>query len=190
MEAPREDRRSKLSRRLLKEALIELMKTRSIHEISIKKICETADVNRSTFYRYYESPYTLYDEIIADVSEEIHARVEGCPEGPNRLRRMLTDVFTYIEQERELMLVLLSSNGNIGMGETFSEIVSRLATTNLDSELNMYCTQFITAGLTNIVWTWLNNEKRRSPKEIAMMLSALFTYGVRKAMLLSGNTEN
>ena len=190
MNEPREDRRSKLSRRMLKDALIELMKTKSIHDISIKKVCETADVNRSTFYRYYESPYQLYDEIIADVSEEIRARVERCPEGPNRLRRMLTDIFTYIEEERELMLVLLSSNGNIGLGETFSELVSRLSTGNRDSELNMYCTQFITAGLTNIVWIWLHNEKRRSPKEIAMMLSALFTYGVNKAMLLSGQPEN
>ena len=185
MEELREDRRSRLSRRFLKEALIELMKTKSIHEISIKKICETADVNRSTFYRYYDSPYQLYDEIIADVSLEIRRLVEDCPEGPNRLRRLLTDVFSYIEENRELMLVLLSSNGNIGLGETFSEIVRRLTTSDTDSELNMYCTQFISAGLTNIVWIWLNNEKRRSPKEIAMMLSALFTYGVNKAMLLS-----
>lgn len=185
MEELRGDRRSRLSRRFLKEALIELMKTKSIHEISIKKICETADVNRSTFYRYYDSPYQLYDEIIADVSLEIRRLVEDCPEGPNRLRRLLTDVFSYIEENRELMLVLLSSNGNIGLGETFSEIVRRLTTSDTDSELNMYCTQFISAGLTNIVWIWLNNEKRRSPKEIAMMLSALFTYGVNKAMLLS-----
>ena len=55
---------------LLKNALIDIMKTKSIHLVSIKEICEEADVNRSTFYRHYNTQYDLYDDIIEDMIEE------------------------------------------------------------------------------------------------------------------------
>ena len=67
--AVNEDRRIKMTKRILKDALIDLMRTKHINEISIKKICETADVNRSTFYHHYQSPEELYDDIINDISK-------------------------------------------------------------------------------------------------------------------------
>lgn len=44
-----ENRRVKYTKRVIKEALIELMANRQVGEISVKKLCEKADVNRSTF---------------------------------------------------------------------------------------------------------------------------------------------
>lgn len=181
-----EDRRSKISKKMMKDALVELMKTKSIHEISVKKLCEAADVNRSTFYRYYDSPYELYDDIIADVSREIYAIAEAAEPGPHRIRAILTQVLTYVERERGLMLVLLSSNGNLNMGERLADFVSRFTPAGEETELTVYCTQFITAGLTSIVWLWLNREDRKSPREMAAMLSVLLLHGVKRAMVISG----
>ena len=183
------DRRSQMSRQLLKDALIELMKTRSLHDISIIKLCEAADVNRSTFYRHYDSPYALYDEILQDVSADIYGIAESVPEGPHRIRELLTKVLTYLEQRRELMLVLLSDKGNINIGERLSGFVSRMTDSDKTTELAMYCTQFITAGLTSIVWLWLNKEDRRTPREMANMLNALLLHGVARAIALTAKTE-
>lgn len=184
MQETGQDRRARISRQMLKDALVELMKTRSIHEISIKKICETADVNRSTFYRYYDSPYALYDEILKDVGDHIYAIAEKTGDVPHRIRVLLTEILTYVEQHRELILVLLSSNGNLNVGETLSVFVSSFL--GGSTELSVYCAQFITAGVTNIVWTWLNKEDRRSPREMALMLNALLLHGVQHAIALSG----
>ena len=179
-----QDRRGRITRKMLRDALVELMKTRSIHEISIKKICETADVNRSTFYRYYDSPYALYDEILRTVSDDIYAIAEKSRGASNRIRVMLTEIFVYVEQNRELILVLLSGNGNLNVGEKMSAAVSRFL--GESTELSVYCAQFITAGLCNIVWTWLNREDRRSPREMALMLSALLMHGVQHAIAIAG----
>ena len=180
-----QDRRSLLSRRLLKDSLIELMKTRSLHEISVKKLCETADVNRSTFYRYYESPYELYDEILEDVGRDIRGLIDRTPEGPARIRGILTDVLTYVEQNRPLILVLLSDRGNVGVGERLSGIISEMTENDNRTELFSYCTQFISAGLINIVWLWLNKEERRPPKEMAALVNALLLHGVARAAAFS-----
>ena len=39
--------------------LVELTQTQDIRQITIKPICEHADINRSTFYLYYGSQYDL-----------------------------------------------------------------------------------------------------------------------------------
>ena len=71
MENKPDGRRVRMTKMLLKNALIDIMKIKSIHLVSIKEICEEADVNRSTFYRHYNTQFDLYDEIIEDIANDI-----------------------------------------------------------------------------------------------------------------------
>ena len=48
-----DDRRVKMTKKILKEALIEIMHTKPIHEISIKKICETAFIIIISLHRSF-----------------------------------------------------------------------------------------------------------------------------------------
>lgn len=189
MEQNSEDRRVKMTKSLLKSSLIELMKTKALHEISIKKICENADVNRSTFYRYYDSQYDLYDEILAEISEDIKSIISKHGDSENKVLYTLTDVLTYAEEHRELILVILSSKGSLVIGEMFTQNVNSYIDSDKTSELSLYCTQFISAGLANILWTWLNKENRRSAKEVAMVLNAMLLHGVKRAMIYSDKGE-
>lgn len=182
------DRRIKMTKKLLQESLIELMKEKTLHEISIKKICENADVNRTTFYRYYNSQYDLYNEILAEISEEVRAKIRPLTE-ENALLNSLTDILTYAEENREIIMVILSRNGSLVIGEMFTKTVASHIDSDKTSELSMYCTQFISAGLANMIWTWLGKEKRRSAREVAMTINALLIHGVGKAISLSTRPE-
>ncbi len=55
--AKKEDRRIRMTKRMLKDALIELLKKKDIYHVSIRELCEAADVNRTTFYKYYGSQF-------------------------------------------------------------------------------------------------------------------------------------
>ena len=46
------------------EALIALLEKKDFEYISVKEICEAADVNRSTFYLHYENTRDLLEESI------------------------------------------------------------------------------------------------------------------------------
>ena len=59
----RENRRSKLTRRLFRESLTELMLEKGMQKISVNEICKRADMNRSTFYAHYEDQFDLLREI-------------------------------------------------------------------------------------------------------------------------------
>lgn len=171
------DRRAKMTRELLKQSLIELMKDKPIHDISIKKICETADINRSTFYHHYDSQYELFNDILNDIGNEITEIVRKHNTSPDWMDKIFLDAFTYIENNRDTFLVILSENSGFGIGETLTAYVERFVdiTSESSSELAKYCTQFTTAGMTSVVWKWLNAENRIPAKDLAKFISTILT---------------
>ena len=48
------DRRTKRTKKLLTDAFITLLSTKNLNEITIKELCDTADINRGTFYLHYQ----------------------------------------------------------------------------------------------------------------------------------------
>ena len=66
METKRDDRRTQYSKRVIREALFELMQEKPLNKITVKELCERADVNRSTFYAYYTDIFDLDRKIIKE----------------------------------------------------------------------------------------------------------------------------
>ena len=54
-----ENQRVRLSKQMLRSSLIEILGEKSIHKVSIREICDRAQINRTTFYKYYGSQYDL-----------------------------------------------------------------------------------------------------------------------------------
>lgn len=175
-------RRVKMTKALLKTSLIELMKTKSIHTISIKEICSGADINRSTFYRHYNTQYDLYDEIVNELlSDLINAFLDSRKNGDD-LQDSIAAVLEVAEKEREVCLVILSDKGNVTMGESFVKAISPISADGSD-EITVYLFQFMAAGLTNIVWTWLSKPTRRSPQEFAALMTSMMKHGIYKTIV-------
>ncbi len=178
----KESRRVKITKMLLKESLIALMKEKSIHSVSIKDICDGADVNRSTFYRHYNSQYELYDDIVQDLVADIGGiYVQVMSEG-YKANIFLTRLFEYIEEKREIFLIVLSDKGNIGVGEAYTKIISNFIDTETYPEIAVYIVNFIAAGMTSFLWTWLNQENRRPAAEAAALMSSLMRHGLGRGI--------
>ena len=63
MAEKRVDRRIRRTKRLLRQALAELMNEKEFKDITVKEITERADLNRGTFYFHYTDTYDLKDKI-------------------------------------------------------------------------------------------------------------------------------
>ena len=58
------NQRTRLSKILLKNALMDLLGEKgSVAKISVRELCERADLNRSTFYAHYSEPKELLEEV-------------------------------------------------------------------------------------------------------------------------------
>lgn len=78
------DPRIRRTRKLLQEALGNLMQTKSFEEISVQDITEAATVNRATFYDHYTDKFALMEAMVAGGFHELlyerQLRYEaGCP---------------------------------------------------------------------------------------------------------------
>lgn len=68
----KENQRVMLTKRLLKESLLSLLKEKRIEKISISELCKEAGINRSTFYKHYDTQYDLLYELETDLAEDLH----------------------------------------------------------------------------------------------------------------------
>lgn len=175
-------RRVRMTKLLLRQSLIELMREKSIHDITIKEICEGADINRSTFYRHYDTQFDLCDEILEDITENISKIHQSCAGENYSTQGFLTEILKYIEQNRDTFLVLLSGNSSVSIGETFNRFTNRFIDPGNTSEFKIYIVQFIAAGMTSFIWTWLSQENRRSAEEVALVISSVVTHGIRRSV--------
>ena len=75
-----EDARIINSKKFLKEALITLLTEQKLSKITIKDLCETAEINRATFYAHYKDIQQLFDDIIFDFMSTICIFINGLNE--------------------------------------------------------------------------------------------------------------
>ncbi|TEB07957.1 DNA-binding transcriptional regulator EnvR [Pelotomaculum schinkii] len=54
------------SKKMIKDAFVDLIEKEGYENITIKDIAKRAMINRKTFYSHYESKAVLFDEIVKD----------------------------------------------------------------------------------------------------------------------------
>ena len=74
MHADRSDRRTRYTQMVLKKSLIEWMEQKPLAKITIKELCERADINRCTFYAHYRDQYDLLQQIEDEIISRRYRR--------------------------------------------------------------------------------------------------------------------
>lgn len=60
------DRRIKKTKNAIKEAFLQMRQKKELEKISIKELCDLADINKSTFYTHYHDIYDLSSQLGKD----------------------------------------------------------------------------------------------------------------------------
>lgn len=116
MSKQQESRRVRMTKRLMKEALLELMEEKDLMCITVTAICETADVHRSTFYNYYMDPADLFREIEQDFLDRIPTPSQILKQNNQKAILEATTVFFDFMQEN-------SRNDVFPFDENFTELI-------------------------------------------------------------------
>lgn len=65
------DRRTRYTRMVIKDALLELLKEKTFSAITITDICRIAEINRGTLYLHYKNISEILDELFDDALKKI-----------------------------------------------------------------------------------------------------------------------
>ncbi len=71
-----ENLRIRVTKTLIKNALLELLTEKRINKITIIELCKKATVNRSTFYKYYGCHNDVLEEMIDDFFIELSSKID------------------------------------------------------------------------------------------------------------------
>lgn len=181
MKDAKDDRRVKYTKMVLKESFIDLLEKKDMSQITVKEICEIADINRATFYAHYTDVYDLQKKIENELFENLNVYLSQLyNKGKTVNEAELTEkIFGYIKENAKLCRLLLSEKGDISFQKkvmilAYDKIISDLTdNSNISREDADYVYSFAITGCVGIVQKWLNEDMKKSPRFMADMVLKL-----------------
>lgn len=175
----RQNQRVMLSKRLIKESLMRLLTTESLHKISIRMLCQEAGINRSTFYKYYGSQYDVLTEMEADMLGSVRSNLEDGAEREISSRECLEAICTYLEQNMESIRALVSNNVDpefperlFSMPQIRQLILERMGD-RYDTEEQDYVYAFLISGCYRLLREWIDRDSHKSFREVIHLMEEL-----------------
>ncbi|WP_101845369.1 TetR/AcrR family transcriptional regulator [Halobacillus sp. Marseille-P3879] len=178
------DRRRKYTRKVLKESLITLLSQKPITDITVKEVCELADINRSTFYSHYADHYDLLSKIEEEIMEDMNQYLYSCSyEFEEESIQMTEKILQYVTENKLMFQTLLNKEAAPSFEKRMMELTRQFMMNNwmMDNygkrEESKYLSTFVISGAIHVIKDWLENDMDRSPKEMAVMINSFINYG-------------
>ena len=179
------DRRARRTETKLKEALITLMKTKDINQITIKELAELADINRKTFYLHYKDIFDMLDSIKKELLEEftqvisLHNKIEN---NLNQPYLLMKDTFAFVDRNTDILSILIGTELNSDlifinhmkdiMKEHCINIWDELyPNANINNYNYFYSAAFY--GYIGLAQTWINSNKEDTVEYMAKITSEM-----------------
>ncbi len=167
----KEDRRVTMTKRMLKDALTEMLRETDIYHVSIRELCQRADINRTTFYKYYGNQFDLLADMENDMLEFLSETIRVYASNQKIIIRTVCE---YLETHLEFARLIINNNVDplfpqkIFSLEVLQEAV--LERYRQNEAAQEYLFNYLIYGAYRVISLWLNKEQREPPEQIAQLL--------------------
>lgn len=95
-------------------SFLELRSKKAIEKITVKEICEKAEINKSTFYTHFKDIYDLTEYLEAQIASDVISNLQNPEHLFSNPDRFIWDLFyAYASQERLIRTVFSGSRANM-----------------------------------------------------------------------------
>ncbi|MDD2956010.1 MAG: TetR-like C-terminal domain-containing protein [Oscillospiraceae bacterium] len=178
---------SRFTKIAISKAFIELLNQRPIDKITVKDIVDSCEINRNTFYYYYQDIYALLEEILQDEVEKIlqtPALADSWQDG------FLEAIHFALENRRAIFHVYHSSYRE-PLERYFYQIVGRALESFIrgraqglevpESDIRILC-DFYRYALVGIFLEWVESGMAGEPEPVVRRLGVLLEGNIRQAL--------
>jgi len=184
------------TRKLLREALIELIPEKGYDEITIKEITDRATLNRATFYLHYRDKEDLLDRGFEEIWDEL-TRENPFPEAPggklslDATRKTILTDFEHLARHAEFYRVMIGRHGVAHFIYRMQEYVYKatekrlqaLGSSRRQADLPLEVVlQFVASAYVGLMHWWLDNDMPSSPSEMAELIARIYNVSPFEAM--------
>ena len=179
------------SRKLIREAFIDLLNEKSLEKITVTDIVRRADINRGTFYAHYEDITAVVRQIENGLIEKLleslgEYHYESFFQNP---MHFLLKISGYLEEDIAIHRVLINSS----RAEQFLIELKNIFIKYMETDGNIpdnikrspaFLTRihFFAGGIINLYQVWFRDEIDVSLNEIAVEVSKMVTSGSTKIL--------
>lgn len=178
-----ENQRVRLTKRLLKDALISLMQALPFDRITVKKLCEEAGINRTTFYLHYNDT----EQLLLEAENDIISVASDMITGPDRSRTSLECIsgfLSYVQLNSLHFKTLLTFKDSEVFIQRFSQdVVSSvkpyLNDLDMSDDKKEYLLYFALVGSLAVIREWILSGFRTPAGEMAELIDRMTTSVIR-----------
>ena len=184
------DSRIRRTKKLLREGITQLMKTKSVNKISVRELTDLVEINRGTFYLHYKDIFDLLEQIEAELCEEFEEMLNQTTiKSLGDSMYVFLSICLFLEKNKALCNQLLSENGDISFLAKIKKIISDKCFHDFPEKFMesivtkadiLYIVSYFESGTVGILKYWLADESanRKSPEDMAKLLQAMFAEGL------------
>ena len=159
------DRRKRKSRQAIELALLELLGSKKIDEISISELAETADVNRKTFYNHFSSVTEVLDSVEGNFFHYIFSLLpeEITINNTVEIYHLLSSIIKTTAPLKEPLKNIFSNDHSTAFEENFSEqllpyIRKCMKTYQVNDAIIPYLSKYIVHGVTAMYLQFIRDD--------------------------------
>lgn len=177
-----EYRNSLRSKKLIRNAFIELLQMKPLDKITVTSIVDKAELNRGTFYAHYTDINMLIQSIEDEITDSLYELLSDA-ESPYLLKdplAMFLKISRYLEQNKELITVLMGSQStNLFIVQLPDLIAKHLASSeDIDEEVRgsasfMERCYFYAGGAGSLYMAWFRGTVSGSLDDVAYRLAEI-----------------
>ena len=165
-------------------ALLELLETKELKEITVKEICDKANMSRNAFYQHYGYKEDLYDQMVAKATERIRESLAPIIPDISHLKKDTIQVYAKgiidaVTEVHDLIYVMLKSDDGMFMRQLTDLIFGQFLTNALpffniedSEELRLYY-EFLSAGISAFIIKWILDDNVSEEKALVLLTDIL-----------------
>lgn len=168
------------TRKKLHYALMHIMCTKNLNEITVKELSEQASINRTTFYLHFKDVYDVYDSMLEYATESIFNSAKSF--GLANIQNNTIGFFNELGKQTEIFPEYTSFLSRSNQSYTFLTKFKLKLIETCEKELISSTTEDVTEKLYNMVIIvsevveayayWLKRDKDIPLKKLEQIISA------------------
>lgn len=186
----KEDLRVIKTKKALREALVELINKKLFDKISVTEICDTALINRMTFYKYFQDKKELLNHVFENLNEILLSKLRKIPHYENEsnidyIIKIIREVYLFC-LENVNTLRPITNQFNLSVIKEFSrisinqieEMIRRLSAENNSENTNpSFVAIYTYGGFGALIYNWVAHRNEISIEQVDD-----FLHGYKKLM--------
>jgi AcrR family transcriptional regulator len=178
---------SRFTKMAITEAFVELLNKRPLDKITVKDIVDRCEINRNTFYYYYQDIYALLEEILQEEIQKIHKSKTAHHSWQEGLLAAIQFALT----NRQAVFHVYNSSRREELEQYFYQVIGRAMDDYIQEKAGdlpaleedlQILRDFYTYALAGMISQWIRGGMKGEPDQMIQRLGLLLDGHIRDAL--------